>query len=191
MCIRLMKDVFADEELQDQLIACYAIGWRVTESDIEEYPHLMMATGEYDTGVIISFNTEAVYVDSSIVIPEGIHTLSINPLSWRTDSQPAGRDMNLGACFPDGTGNIALEIPGLTGAYIDPVRGALKVTDISPADYPVNNSLFGSGIYHTYDCRFFYRNLQHNVQLRTEKYLETLYHWSEPYENGPRHVYIR
>ena len=30
MCLRLMKDLFDDEALADQLVACYAIGWRNT-----------------------------------------------------------------------------------------------------------------------------------------------------------------
>ena len=30
MCIRLMKECFNDENRQDQLIACYAIGWSIT-----------------------------------------------------------------------------------------------------------------------------------------------------------------
>ena len=57
MCIRLMKERFKNENIQDQLIACYAIGWRITEEEIREYPQLKSAEGESDTGVIISFNS--------------------------------------------------------------------------------------------------------------------------------------
>ena len=58
MSIRLLKDCFAREEVNDLLVACYAIGWRITEEELEKYPHLRFATGETDTGVIISFNSE-------------------------------------------------------------------------------------------------------------------------------------
>lgn len=33
MCIRLMKECFTDENRQNQLIACYAIGWSITEEE--------------------------------------------------------------------------------------------------------------------------------------------------------------
>ena len=141
-------------------------------SAINEYPHLKFATGEDDTGVIISFNSEAEEVTDSIIIPEGMHTLSINPLNWKTDSTPASKEENIGACFTDYDGNIVSEIPNLTGAYIDPVRGALKVTDVKPEEYPPVLSIFESGIYHIYDYQFFYRNLQENVGVRLESYLK-------------------
>ena len=106
------------------------------------------------------------------MIPEGMHTLAINPLNWKTDSTPASKEENIGACFTDYDGNIVSEIPNLTGAYIDPVRGALKVTDVKPEEYPPVLSIFESGIYHIYDYQFFYRNLQENVGVRLESYLK-------------------
>ena len=172
MSIRLLKECFADEDINSLLVACYAIGWNITDEEINEYPHLKFATGEDDTGVIISFNSEAEEVTDSIMIPEGMHTLAINPLNWKTDSTPASKEENIGACFTDYDGNIVSEIPNLTGAYIDPVRGALKVTDVKPEEYPPVLSIFESGIYHIYDYQFFYRNLQENVGVRLESYLK-------------------
>ncbi len=166
MCLRLMKDLFDDEALADQLVACYAIGWRITEEDVAEYPQLKMATGESDTGVIVSFNSEAEDITDSLMIPEGTKTYAINPLNWKTDSTPADKSLNLGACFTDYSGEITSEIPELTGAYIDETRGALKVPDVSPEDYPAGLSIFTDGVYHLYDYQFFYRNLQDNVQTR-------------------------
>ncbi len=170
MCIRLLKDCFADEEIQKQLIACYAIGWRVTEQETEEYPQLRFAEGESDTGVVIAFNSEAEDIDDSVIIPKGTKTLAINPLNWKTDGAVADKSLNLGACFTDYDGNIGSEIPALTGAYIDDTRGALKVTDVSPADYPAGLDIFRDGIYHLYDYQFFYRNLEKNVQTRIRAY---------------------
>ena len=171
MSIRLLKDCFADENVNDLLVACYAIGWSLTEEELAEYPHLRFATGEDDTGVIVSFNSEAGTVTDSLMIPSGTKTLAINPLNWTTDSTPAGKKENLGACFTDYDGNIVTEIPQLTGAYIDPVRGALKVTDVTPEEYPPVLSIFSDGVYHLYDYQFFYRNLQDNVQVRLDAYL--------------------
>lgn len=172
MSIRLLKDCFADDALNDLLVACYAIGWSITEAELEEYPHLRFATGETDTGVIISFNSEAEFVTDSLLIPAGTRTLAINPLNWEIDSTPAGKAENLGACFTDYDGSIVTEIPQLCGAYIDPIRGALKVTDVTPEEYPPVLTIFSDGVYHLYDYQFFYRNLQENVGLRLEAYLE-------------------
>ena len=33
-------------------------------------------------------------------------------------------------------------------------------------------SIFSAGIYHLYDYQFFYRNLQENVEVRLNAYLE-------------------
>ncbi len=104
LSIRLLKEKFDDADLNDQLIACYAIGWRITEDEMEEYPHLKFAAGEDDTGVIIAFNSEAEDVTSSLIIPEGTKTLCINPLNWKTDETPADKTLNKGACFTDYSG---------------------------------------------------------------------------------------
>lgn len=171
MCLRLLKDCFADEEVNSLLVACYAIGWSITQEELDENQHLRFASGEDDTGIIIAFNSEAEEITDSVMIPAGTRTLAINPLNWKTDGTPAGKEENLGACFTDYSGNIVTEIPQLTGAYIDPVRGALKVTDVSPEDYPAALPTFAEGIYHVYDYQFFYRNLQQNVAARLEAWL--------------------
>ena len=172
LCIRLMKDLFDDPVLQEQLVACYAIGWRVTADEVEQHPQLKMAQGESDAGVIVSFNSESPDTDDSLVVPEGEKTLAINPLNWKTDDTPADRSENEGACFTDYSGSITSEIPELTGAYIDDARGTLKVTDVTPDDYPAGLSIFEDGVYHLYDYQFFYRNLQENVQVRLDTYLD-------------------
>ena len=182
LCLRLLKDAFSDEALRRQLVACYAIGWIVTEADLARYPHLRMAQGADDTGVIISFNCEAESITESMLIPAGVKTLSINPLNWRTDSVRADRSLNLGACFPGYDGSITREIPALTGAYIDPVRGALKVPDVSPEEYPAEVELFPDGVYHVYDFQFFYRNLQKNVADRIAAFERSQ---QSPTENAP------
>lgn len=170
MAIRLMKECFGEESLQKQLIACYAIGWRLTEEETKEWPQLRPAQGETDTGVIITFTAEAEDVTESAFIPAGMKTLSINPLNWKTNTETAGKELNLGACFTDYEGTVTEEVPALTGAYLDAERGTLKVTDIDPEVYNMTLPILGPGIYHLYDYQFFYRNLQKNVQDRIQAY---------------------
>lgn len=168
--LRLLKEISADPETRDKLVAAYLIGWRVTDSDLEECPYIKMAQGETDTGVIISYECEAEGVTGSDIVPEGVVTNSINPLNWRTDSLPADSSLNLGACFTTGSGLIASEIPQLCGAYISPERGTLIVTGVTPEQYPSGSSEFPDGSYHIYDYQFFYRNLQKNVADRISAY---------------------
>ncbi len=169
MVIRLMRDLFDEKKYSDRLVAAYCIGWKLTEEDVKEYPQLKPAQGESDTGVIITFNSEAENITSSLLVGENERTYAINPLNWKTDSTRADKSENIGACFTDYSGSITKEIPNLTGAYIDETRGTLKVPDIVPSDY--SNSLFEDGIYHLYDYQFFYRNLQENVRTRLNSYI--------------------
>ncbi len=171
LCIRLMKNFFGDEETASLLVACYAIGWRLTEAEVTEYPHLKAAQRENDIGVIITFNSEAESITGSLMVPQGTKTLSINPLNWKTDKTVADKTLNLGACFTNYHGKIVTEVPQLTGAYIDSGRGTLKIIDVSPEQYPPVLSSFKNGIYHLYDYQFFYRNLQNNVSVRVNAYL--------------------
>lgn len=169
MVLRLIKDLFQEPAYQQRLIAAYCIGWHFTDEDVAAHPWMKPATGADDLGSIICFSTEGVDAPDSFIVPPGIKTLAINPLNWKTDSTPADASLNLGACFTDYSAAITKEIPHLTGAYIDEIRGVLIAPDILPADY--SNSLFPDGIYHLNDYLFFYRNLQENVALRVETYL--------------------
>ena len=99
LLLMLLEEYFDDARYNDKLIAAYCIGWRITENDINNYPHLKMAQGETDTGVIISFNSEAEGVTDSIMVPNGTKTFAINPLNWKTDSTPADKSLNKGACY--------------------------------------------------------------------------------------------
>ena len=171
MGLRLMKAYADDEAFWDKLVAAYLIGWRVTDEDLRECPALKMAQGESDTGVIITFDCEAEYINDTYIVPEGVFTYSINPLNWKTDSTPATKEENLGYVYPDKDGNVKQEIPNLCGAYIDPVRGTLKVPDVTAEDFPSRTVFLPEGAYHIYDYEFFYRNLQKNVQTRINAYL--------------------
>lgn len=68
----------ADEEANGHLVACYAIGWRITEAALEEYPHLPFTAEEDDTGVIVAFNSEAEDVTYSLMISADVRTLAIS-----------------------------------------------------------------------------------------------------------------
>lgn len=167
MAKRLLE---SNKNIDNKLIATYAIGWNFTKEDVEKYPNIVMAQGEDDLGVVVSFCSEAPeYNGNNIVVPNG--TIGINPINWKTDSTVANREENFGACFTNYSGVIVSEEPKLCGAYLDENRGTLKVTDVKVEDYPAGLGFFEEGNYHLYDYQFFYRNLKQNVEKRITKYL--------------------
>lgn len=172
MVYRLMKEYFGSEEMQQRLVAAYPIGWACTEDMVKEYPQIKPAQSADDLGVVISFDCEAPEVTETIVNPAGQKAYSINPLNWKTDSTPADKSLNMGSRFMKSSGKIKSEAEQLCGCYIDEERGALKVTDVTPEEYPAVISIFPDGAYHIYDYQFFFKNLQENVQHRVELYME-------------------
>ena len=172
MVYRLMEEYFGSEEMQQKLVAAYAIGWACTEDMVKEYPQIRPAQSADDLGVVISFDCEAPEVSETIVNPAGRKAYSINPLNWKTDSKPADKSLNIGSRFMKSSGKIKSETEQLCGCYIDEERGALKVTDVTPAEYPAVISFLPEGAYHIYDYQFFFMNLQENVKHRVELYME-------------------
>ena len=171
MCLKLLEEYFGTdsaeaEALRGQLITVYAIGWRVTEEMTEQYPQIVPASGEDDIGTVVAFDCEDGTLTGTIVIPEGVRTMSINPLNWKTDDTPADKILNKGAVM--GTG--AEPVPGLCGAYIGR-RGELVVTDIEKEDYPPGLDIFPEGAYHVYDYLFFFTNLKENLATRAQAWM--------------------
>ena len=167
MCQELLKEYYGGDgdeakALRERLIAVYSIGWMVTEEETKEYPQIVPASGETDTGTVISFDCENGNVKETIIIPEGMKALSINPLNWKTDSTPADKSLNLGAVFEEG----GEPVPGLCGAYIGE-KGELIVTDVTAEEYPPRLNDFPEGSFHVYDYMFFFTNLKENVAKRT------------------------
>ena len=172
MCLRLLKEFGNENFVKNNMVACYAIGWRFTPQEAEKYPYIQPAKGADDLGKVIIFNSEAPEVTSSAVVPEGVKTFAINPLTWSCGIQKAPKTLNAGACFTDYSGAVVREVPQLTGCYIESVRGTLKVTDIDKKEFVPGLPLFSEGVYHIYDYQFFYRNLQQNVNLRIKTFME-------------------
>lgn len=177
MCYRLLEEYYGGDSdravsLRNNLIAVYAIGWSMTQDMIDKYPQIVPASGETDTGVVVSYDCEDGTVTDSMITPEGTKAISINPLNWRTDSEVAPKELNIGTVTQDSkTGAVLTVEAGQYGAYIDPVRGTLIVTDIDTSQYPKVLDIFPAGSLHLYDNFLFYANLQENVQKRTDSFL--------------------
>lgn len=162
----LLRTRFHDTKLQKQLVAAYLIGYSVTDEDLKQYPWIKAAKKADDTGVVISWNTQAPGATGSPVLMSG--AICINPLTWTTDETPAEKSLNLGAVFfDDFKGTVKREVPHYTGARVDKETGALVTT---PPD-KMEIGHFPKGVLHKFDYAFWYRNLEKNVRDRIEAYL--------------------
>lgn len=169
----VLKNYFKEHpDYYKRMVAAYAIGYAITKADLEAYPYWKFATGESDTGVIISYNTEGPKnveenAHNVVVLPGAI---SINPLNWKLDETYAPASEN--------KGSLELEMDGMTpirkivdlgvDAKIDLARGVIVTNTTAPVtDMP---DFFGPASFHENDYSFFYNNLKDNVAKRIAAY---------------------
>ena len=94
--------VTIQKEVADRLVAAYIVGYSVTGEWLMANPTWTFATGADDTGVVISWNTEAAGFSGTnpVVLPGA---LVINPVSWTRDETAAPASMSRGSLLPDGS----------------------------------------------------------------------------------------
>lgn len=168
----VLKKYFKEHpDYYKRMIAAYAIGYSITKDDLKAYPHLKFATGETDTGVIVSWNTEGKKnvednVKTAMVLPGAI---SINPLNWKLDDTYAPASENLGSLTENNEiGDIGAD------AQIVLSRGTI-VTNAPLPPMPeeaakVFAEFFGPDGRHNYDYMFYYNNIKDNVAKRIAAY---------------------
>lgn len=165
-----MKELLFDymprhPDVYARMIAAYVIGYGVKEDELARYKHLRFAERADDTGVIISYNTEAPgEAKPNPTAPAGSQV--INPLSWTRGEALAPAEMNLGSLIT-GRGRLAVK-KGFADARIDSARGTLICSTASPSEYGNDPSL---GTFHSSDVAFYYANLRENAKVRASAYL--------------------
>ena len=160
-----------------RMVAAYPIGYSITREELAANPHLKFATGESDTGVIISYNTEgpgnaAVNAETAVLLPGGI---SINPLNWKLDDTYAPASQNLGSLWPnEKTGELEIQDIG-ADAQVLPDRGVVVTHakgEVMPEDAAkVASEFFGPDGRHGEDYALFYNNIKDNVAKRIAAYM--------------------
>ena len=167
----VLKNYFTKHpDYYKRMVAAYQIVFSLTKDDLREYPHLKFATGESDTGVIISWNTEGPKnveenAKNVVVLPGAI---SINPLNWKLDETYAPASENLGSLvLNEKTNEYELKDIGVD-AKINLERGVIVTTTTAP----VTNmpEFFGPASFHEDDYTFFYNNIKDNVAKRIATY---------------------
>jgi hypothetical protein len=153
-------------EVYKRMIAAYAIGYSITKDFLAKNPHLKFAEGPADTGVIISYNTEAPTIEgtSPLVLPGAI---AINPITWTREEIPATVEQNLGSRI-DFNGTYVDKLK-YADARVDKKRGVV-ICNVDPTTLPTKTH-WAKGIYHTHDYGLYYYNLRENAATRTNKFL--------------------
>ena len=174
----VLKKYFKDHpEYYDRMVAAYLIGSSTTREDLAEYPHMKFASGESDTGVIVSWHTEGQRnVDENApnvaLLPNGF---CINPLNWKLDDTYAPASENLGSLVAnEETGEPEIRDIG-ADAQVVPERGVV-VTNAPFEEMPeeqrkIASEYFGPEGHHGEDYTLFYNNIRDNVAKRVAAYL--------------------
>ena len=171
----VLKKYFKEHpEYYKRMVAAYAIGYSITKDDLEANPHMKFATGESDTGVIISWHAEGPKnVEANVPIPNVIiakNGIAINPLNWKLDETYAPASMNLGSIVGDeNTGKT--EIRDIEGdAQVCLARGTVVTNAKAIPNEMVE--IAGPQCYHQDDYSIFYNNIKDNVAKRIAAYQE-------------------
>lgn len=171
ICSLVLQKYFQEHpEYYERMVAAYLIGFSITKDFLEANPHLKFASGETDTGVIISWNTEGPKnieenASNVVVLPNAI---SINPLNWTLDETYAPASENLGSIVLNEETNM-LEIRDIgADAQVVLDRGTI----VTNADYaPIDAAeFFGPASFHNGDYALFYNNIKDNVAKRIAAY---------------------
>ncbi|MDD3394782.1 MAG: DUF3089 domain-containing protein [Anaerotignum sp.] len=178
MLLYLLSEYMKEHpDVYERMVAAYVIGYSVTDEYLAENPHLKFAEGADDTGVIISYNTQAPRIEgSNPVVLKG--ALVINPITWTRQENLAGAEENLGSILPYADGSVALDEDGtfqhvmnLADARVDTEKGVLICSTVDPETWHLEKSVFGKGVFHIFDYTFYYYSIRENATKRVETFL--------------------
>ena len=173
----VLKNYFKEHtDYYKRMVAAYVIGYSVTTDELEAYPYLKFATGETDTGVIISYNTEGPKnaeqnAKTAVLLPNAI---SINPLNWKRDETYAPVGENLGSLVVnEETGELEIGDMG-ADAQVNLARGVVvtnaKAYPMDEESAKVATEYFGPDGRHGEDYAYYYSNIKDNVAKRVAAY---------------------
>jgi hypothetical protein len=148
-------------EVLKRTIACYMIGFSINQAYCDQLG-LPFASGADDTGVIISWNTEAPNVDVNPlrVLP---NPLSINPINWKRDATAATADESKGSFMEgdDGLASTAVKKQRFADAAVNLERGTVWTNAPVKAGGP-----WPQGVLHLMDYQLFFYDIRANAAAR-------------------------
>lgn len=168
-------------EYYDRMVAAYCVGYGMSKEQLAENPHIKPAAGPDDTGVLLSWNTEApgnVGQHNFVIVP---NAYIINPLNWKTDETPAKATPEnksvANARITLSRPSILAEGEGLEQYYLQNEMLAMfgplgKLPPLKKLARSMMVPGFGDQCFHNYDYTFFAHSIEQNLQHRIENYLK-------------------
>jgi hypothetical protein len=162
----------------ERMIAAYVVGYPIQGSYLKQHPHLKFAKGPSDTGVIVSWNTEAptIAAPSPVVQPGAI---AINPITWTRKQTEASAEKNRGSVELDpATGMPVLNDDGtikcfvnIADARVDKAKGVVICSTINAADPPYfRPGGLPMGVLHTFDYPLYFFSVRANAADRVQHF---------------------
>ena len=146
------------DSVASRMVAAYAVGYKVTQEDLDASPHIKAAQGATDTGVTICFNSVK-SPDCEVDIVSKGNLLCINPVNWRTDSTKT-TFVNYGRRKND---TLTVQLHPESRLLL--VEGYQERSLMSVIGRPGN--------YHQMELRFYYPYIRQNMADRVAAYLNS------------------
>lgn len=160
IALQLLREM--DDVTYSHMVAAYIIGASISQETLDEYPHIVAATGSDDTGVTICYNS--VREPSCTMWP--CSAACINPVNWHTDATPA-----LLITEPSPLVPLEEQQKDTLTITMDPVSNLILVNGFTATDYIL--PLIGKdGNYHSREIWLYREQLKENMAERVAKFLE-------------------
>ena len=162
-----------------RMIAAYVVGYPIQGTYLQQHPHLKFAKGPSDTGVIVSWNTEAptIAAPSPVVQPGAI---AINPITWTRKQTEASAAKNRGSIELDpATGGTPLlnadgtikRFKNIADARVDKAKGVVICSTIDASAPPYfTPGGFPMGVLHTFDYPLYFFSVRANAADRVQHF---------------------
>lgn len=159
LTIRLLREFFDGQPLQQKLVAAYVVGWPVMPTDLN---NIGVCQTPEQTGCVCSWRTYRTGYVPQHVQKERSQAWVTNPLRWTTTGVAVGRDQNKGSVLR----NFNKVVPQTTSAQV-----AGGVLWVEKPKFP-GAFLLRTKNYHIGDINLFYVDVRHNVAQRIAAYLK-------------------
>jgi pimeloyl-ACP methyl ester carboxylesterase len=175
MGLLLLLDYMKERpDVYKRMVAAYLIGAPIIQTIYDQFPHLKAAQRADDTGVIISYNTQAPVVDAPGNLLANPNSVLINPVSWRIDGEKIEADQSKGSVEANEDTNELVDLGSIADAQLDQSLGAI-ITNVDREKFSSaaeSRSYFPLGVFHENDIPLFYYDLRANAELRARTFLE-------------------
>ncbi len=154
---RLLKELFDEKPLQNQLVAAYIIGMAVEPTLLAS---IKPCTSPNQTGCVISWRTYRKDYTPDFVAKESFTAIVTNPITWDAAQPTADREQN--------KGGILLNFNKIASHPADAtIAGGILWTD--RPHFP-GSFFYKAKNYHVGDLNLYYLNIRENAALRVAAY---------------------